>query len=662
MQDGRRHPLEPIIHEIKHEYGDIILELGQKPDPSFVEALVDSEPNCLDAAFRTKLFQQTDGHPLYTVELLRGLQERGDLRKNREGQWVSGTRIDWDTLPPRVEGVIAERISRLPPWLQHLLRAASVQGESFIGEVAARALQVDEDEAVDALGGTLCRDHRLVRAQSFERADNGGGRLSVYQFHHFLFQKYLYGSLDKIDRARLHEVTGETMASIFGDQITEMSVQLARHFEMAKNIDKAVGFRIQAGNYAIKLSANDQAINHYSRGLALLETLPESAERTRQELALQLGLGTGYQLMHGYASPKAHITYSRARDLCRQVGDSPELVSALWPLATHAAMIGDLAQGVELAEEALEVAKRVKNPFFIAVAHHHLGWILHEVGRFVESSSHQDEVISLYDRRYHEEMVHMFGHDFGVTSLGWSAWPLWYRGYPDTALQRGQEAIALAQSFDHPFSLMHAYNMTALVHVLRGELIKAGEFGERIMDLATSYGFHFYTGAASYYLGAGLIGHGRIAEGITYQRKSLSIFEAAGAKMLHRGTLIGIATIYALLGHYELGQKALAEAEALDFKDYSAGTIINTRGMLLQLQGDAPEKAEACFFRAIEIARKKQAKSSELQATMNLCRLWREQGRQKEARERLTSIIGWFTEGFDTADLQAAAALLEELA
>jgi tetratricopeptide (TPR) repeat protein len=451
------------------------------------------------------------------------------------------------------------------------------------------------------------------------------------------------------------------MAPIFGDQITEMSVKLARHFEMAKIYDKAVGFRLQAGNYAIKLAANDQAIDHFSKGLALLEKLPESTEKTRQELALQLGLGTGYQLMEGYASPEAHRAYSRARNLGRRVGDSPELVAALWPLATRAAMVGDLSQGVTLAEEALDVAKRVKNPLFIAVAHHHLGWILHQVGRFVESCYHQDEIISFYDRQYHEEMVHMFGHDFGVTSLGWSSWPLWYLGYPDKALQRGQEAIALAQSFDHPFSLMHAYNMTGLIHVLRGDLIKAGEFGERIMDLATSYGFHFYTAPANYYLGAGLIGHGRIAEGIAYQRKSMAIYEAGGVKML-RGTYVGIANIYASLGQYELGRKALSEAEAMEFEDYCVCTIEHVRGMLLQLQGDANEKAEACFVQAIELARRQQAKSSELQATMSLCRLWQEQGRQMEAWEKLSSVYNWFTEGFETADLKAAAALLEELA
>jgi tetratricopeptide (TPR) repeat protein len=196
---------------------------------------------------------------------------------------------------------------------------------------------------------------------------------------------------------------------------------------------------------------------------------------------------------------------------------------------------------------------------------------------------------------------------------------------------------------------------------VRGDLIKAGEFGERIMDLATSNGYHFYIAPANYYLGAGLIGQGQITEGIAYQRKSMVIYEATGVRML-RGTYVGIAKIYAGLDQYELGQEALAEAEALDFDDYSVGIIEHTRGLLLQLQGAAAEEAEACFLRAIEIARLQQAKSSELQATMSLCQLWMTQGRQAEAKEKLVGIYSWFTEGFDTADLKAAAALLEELA
>ena len=280
VRDGQRHPLAPVTHEMQRDFGDIFLDLGQTADRAFVEALVDSEPNDLDAAFRDRLFRQTGGHALYTAELLRGLQERGDLHQDGQGRWVEGTALDWDTLPPRVEGVIAERVQRIPPRMQHLLQAASVQGEAFIAEVAAQAVGADEDEVLPALGTVLSRDHRLVRAQSFERTGDGHKHLSVYQFHHFLFQKYLYNSLDAVTRAHLHEVTGEMMILQFGAQTAEIAVRLARHFEQAKIVDKAVHYRLQAGYYAIKLGALDEAVEHFSKGLALLALLKKRHSET----------------------------------------------------------------------------------------------------------------------------------------------------------------------------------------------------------------------------------------------------------------------------------------------------------------------------------------------------------------------------------------------
>jgi tetratricopeptide (TPR) repeat protein len=661
-QAGVRHPLQTIVHEGQKEFGEIILPLGQEADPSFVEAFVDIEPNNLDKTFRTRLFELTGGHPLYTAELMRGLQERGDLFKDSLGRWQAGNELDWDALPPRVEGVIAERIGRLPPDSRSLLQAAAVQGETFIAEVAAQALEANETRVASALGNELSRVHRLVRAQRLDHTGDGQDRLSTYQFHHFLFQKYLYDHLDPVEKARLHEVTGKALASRVGEDALETSVQLARHFEAAGMPDRAVDFLLQAGNHAIKLAANDEAGRHFAHGLALLVDIPATPERAQLELALQLGLGTAYQLNHGYGASVAERAYSRALDLCGQAGDSPQLVAALWPLATYATMVGDLPQGVALAEQALAIALRTEEPLIICVAHHHVGWILHHCGRLAESVAHQEETIALYDRQYHEPMVRMFGHDFGITSLGWSAWPLCCLGFPDKALQRCHEAIALAQSFDHPFSLMHAYGLTAQTHYLRGELVKAGEFAERTFALAEAYGFASYIAAAHFTLGAGQIGKGHFARGLAHWRTQLDLFEAGGVRLYHRGSLATLAGVLTQLGQLEEAQSALAQADAIGYHDYTDALIETFRGQLLAAQGHAPEEVEACFLRAIQIAQEMEAKLFELQATMSLSELWRAQGRQEEARQRLAAVYSWFKEGFDTPILQAAAAMLDELA
>jgi DNA-binding SARP family transcriptional activator len=660
-QDGHRHPLQPIVHETRREFGDVLLELGQKPDPSFVEALIDNEPNNLDEIFRARLFKLTGGHALYTAELLRGLQERGDLRKGDDGRWEIGPELDWDTLPPRVEGVIAERIARLPRKSQRLLQAACVQGETFVAEVVAQALDDDEAKVIFTLGNELSRDHHLVHAKQFERAYDGRGRLSTYQFHHFLFQKYLYDYLDPIDKAHLHEVTGEALALRCGEVASELSVQLARHFEAAGILDRAVHYRLQAGNYAVKLAANDEAIRHFARGLALLDEIIETPESTQQELELQLGLGTAHQLKDGYGSSEAERAYDRALDLCNRIGESSQLIAALWPLATYATMIGDLSQGLALAEQGVAVAQHIGDPLFIAVAHHHLGWILYHHGRFAESVANQEITIKLYDRQYHEPMIQMFGHDFGVTSLGWIAWPLCFLGFPDKALQRCHEAIALAQEFDHPFSLVHAFSMTAQVHSIRGEWAKSSDFGERMWGLATEYGFSSYIAAAYFFLGEGLVAKGRLDQGLAYWRKMLHFMEMGGVKLYHRGTLATVARLLVQMGCIKEAQDALAEADAIGYRDHLDTLLEIVRGQLMAAQGQAPEEVEACFLLGVNMAQEQGSKWFELQATMNLCQLWQKMGRRDEARDKLTAVCAWFTEGFDTPIMQTAAALLQKL-
>ncbi len=208
-RDGERHPLEPVLNEFQRDFGDMTVDLRRAERWDFMEALLDSEPNRVGRPFREMLYRQTRGHPLFTVELLRGLQERGDVVQDSEGQWVEGPELDWETLPARVEAVIAERIGRLAQPLQAALRVASVEGEVFTAEVVAQVQAADGREVVSLLSGELDRRHRLVRAQAIERL--GQQRLSRYRFRNYLFQKYLYDNLDEVERTYLHEDVGRAL-------------------------------------------------------------------------------------------------------------------------------------------------------------------------------------------------------------------------------------------------------------------------------------------------------------------------------------------------------------------------------------------------------------------------------------------------------------------
>ncbi len=268
---GERHPLEKVIAEMKRYQGDIELSLDQTDEAEkrrFVDQFLDSEPNALDENFRKALLKHTDGHALFTVELLRVMQERGDLVQDAAGRWVPGSMLAWDALPARVEGVVEERIGRLTESLRETLKVASVEGEEFTAEVVAQVQKTEVHDLVRRLSEDLQKGHRLVSAEGLRQLDKR--RLAVYRFQHNLFQKYLYNGLDKVERAYLHEDVGTVLEALYGEQCDEIAVQLARHFEEAGIADKAAHYLRRSGELAAARYAGKEAIDFLSRALALL--------------------------------------------------------------------------------------------------------------------------------------------------------------------------------------------------------------------------------------------------------------------------------------------------------------------------------------------------------------------------------------------------------
>jgi predicted ATPase len=335
--------LEPVVNEFKRAFGDICVDLEQTLEAQgrrFVDALLDSEPNRLGAKFRAALYRQTAGHPLFTVELLRDMQGRGDLVRDAEGRWVEGPALDWEILPARVEAAIAERIGRLDEELREALAIASIEGETFTAEVIAQVQAADRRGIGRRLSTDLDRQHRLVRAEEVRMV--GTRRMARYRFRHFLFQKYVYSHLDLVERAYLHGDVGNVLEALYGDQAAEIAVQLARHFREAGNAAKAVDYLLQAGNKALRLSAHAEAITHLTNGLTLLRALPDTRERARQELGLQLALGPAFMVTRGYASPEVEQAYTRAVELCRRLDEPGQLVLGLWGLWVYHFVCGRL--------------------------------------------------------------------------------------------------------------------------------------------------------------------------------------------------------------------------------------------------------------------------------------------------------------------------------
>ena len=673
-RDGERHPLEAVVNELQRRYGEIQVDLSQAEGRPFVRALLDSEPNRLSEAFHEALYRHTQGHALFTVEVLHGLQERGDLVRDEGGCWVEGPALDWDILPPRVEGVIGERIGRLPLRLREAIKVASVEGEIFTAEVVARVQRVDEREMVEQLSGELDQQHRLINSQGSRRLGPGGQRLSHYRFRHILFQRYLYHNLAEAERVYLHEVVGNQFEQLYGEQTEEVAVELARHFEAAGLVVKAVHYLHQAGSRAVRLSANEEAVGHFRRALVLLETLPETPERNRQELALQIALGTPLTIIKGYISPELEQTFSRAwqlyqeasaQDPAQAVENIPQLFEVLYGLWSLKLIRAELPVALELAEQMLDLAQRQGDSLLLMPAHWAVGNTLFWLGELASAQEHFEQSMALYNPRQHHSHVLLFGQDQGVTCLAFQAWNLWELGYPDQALKRSQEALTLAEALAHPHSLVYAAVFAAHLRVRRREWQAVQQQAERGIALSTEHGIPYWPSEAMGPLGKALAEQGQAEEGIVVICQGLAAWRDQGVEVALPYVLALLAEAYGQAGRVEAGLNTLTEALAVVEKTaehLSEPELYRLRGELLLIQGEEQVAVEAVFRQAIDIARRQAAKSLELRAAISLGRLLQKQGRRDEARQLLGETYHWFSEGFDTADLKDARALLDALA
>jgi predicted ATPase len=295
-----------------------------------------------------------------------------------------------------------------------------------------------------------------------------------------------------------------------------------------------------------------------------------------------------------------------------------------------------------------------------------LGITLFWLGQLHDAHPHLEQCLALYDPERHHRLAFSSGQDLGIGSQTYLAWALWFLGYPEQALARSHSTVALAQQLSHPFSVVYACGTAASVHLFRREGEPAQAQAEAAMTLASTHGFPYWVAAGRIRLGGALLAQGRVAEGITQLQQGLSARTATGARLAQSWFLSLLAEAYLQAGQVAEGlrvvEETLAMIHATDEQNYAA-EVHRLRGELLLLPPMSQQaKAESCFLQSLDIARQQHAKALELRAATSLARLWQRQGKRAAAYELLAPISGWFTEGFDTADLQEAKALLDELA
>ena len=389
---GERHPLDQVVAEIKRYWGGVWIDLDQTASAEgrrFVDAFLDTEPNHLSEDFRQALFDHANGHPLFTIELLRNMQERGDVRPDARGYWIEGPSLDWMVLPTRVEGVIEERIGRLEEQLRDTLTVASIEGEDFTAQVVARVQAIGDKELVLRLSQELDRQHRLVRERGMDHV--GDQRLSLYSFRHSLFQSYLYGHLGQAERAYLHEDVGKVLETLYGDQTDLVAAQLARHFEEAGVREKARHYLQRAGELAYQHYAHEEAAHYFGRALSLA---PQTDYASRFALVL-----AREKVRHMQGTREAqNEDLATLEKLAEALNDDWARATAAMRRASYAEATSDYPAAVAAVQRGIELAQRMQDDKRVVdelLGTGHLIWgdVLRKLYQFAEAQSHLEQAL-----------------------------------------------------------------------------------------------------------------------------------------------------------------------------------------------------------------------------------------------------------------------------
>jgi predicted ATPase/class 3 adenylate cyclase len=602
-----------------------------------------------------QLVANTDGNPLFVEELTKMVLESGLLREV-EGRYELAAPSLTLAIPTTLRDSLIARLDRLGA-AKSVAQLAAVLGRTFPYELLQAISSVDVATLDDAL------TQLLEAGLLYEQSPRPHAR---YLFKHALIQEVAYQSLLRSARQQYHQRVAETLSEKFRETAETQPELVAHHYTEAGLTAEAIPYWQRAGERAVGRSANQEAISHLTKGLTLLAQLPEGPQRVQHELALQLTLGTPLMATRGYSAQDVEKVFGRALELCRQIGETPQLFNALRGLRQFYQIRGDSRTAYELGEQLLRLARRAQDTSQLLEAHNAAGGALFWMADFALAQEHFEQVIRLYDPQKHRAHVSLYGNDPGVVGHSYASWAMWYLGHADRSLRHADRSIALATELALPFSKASALWYAAALHFFRREPRAARELAEQTIAIANEHGFPFWLATATSVRGWALCEEGECAEGIAQLRQGMAISQALRTDLARSHYLSMLAHALGRIGQYADASAVLEEALAAvarqDDRTHDAMDVYHAKGELLLAQGDE-QTAEAgrYFGHAINIARRQGAKSWELRATLSLARLLQRQGKRTEAHERLAAIHGWFTEGLDSADMEAATALLQEL-
>lgn len=474
----------------------------------------------LPAEVLEHIVTRTDGVPLFVEELTKMLLESDFLHQKADHYVLTGP-LSTVAIPTTLQDSLMARLDRLP-MIREVAQLGAVLGREFAYEMLRALAGVEESTLQDRLAQLV--DTELL----YQR---GRPPRAKYIFKHALVQDAAYASLLKSTRQQYHQQVAQMLEAQFPDTVATEPELVAHHYTEAGCYEQAVGYWQQAGQRAIQRSANVEAIAHLRQGIALLTTLPDTPARVQSELTLQTTLGPALMATRGYAAPEVAATYNRARELCQQAEETPELFPVLWGMWLLYTGQAEHETARELGEQCLSLAQRLDDPALLLEARLALGVSWFYLGQLSQAHAHLEQGMRLYDPQQHHALAFRYGNiDPGVGCLAYAGWTLWVQGYPDQALGRVNEALTLAQNLEHPYTLARGLYWTTILHQLRREWQVVHERAETAITVATENQVALVLAVGPIMRGWALAMQGQEAEGLKQLRQGMEAYRATGAE------------------------------------------------------------------------------------------------------------------------------------
>lgn len=654
MDAARR--LAPLLRQLGRAGQLVEVELARLTAEETTQLTANLLGRPLPPELADSIFAETEGNPLFIVETVRAELSKGVRGWGSGGDKRSPTPLSSyppTPLPPKVLSVIQSRLDQLSPQALELACVAAVVGRAFSVEVLARASESDEDSLVRGLDELW--QQRIIR----ERSSRTPGA-ETYDFAHDKLREVAYASLSPILRRFLHRRVAQALESTHAANLDPVYVQIATHYEQAGLMQLALDAYRRAAQVAHERSAFSEAIALLDHALTLLAPSSESAEHSRQELAIQAARGPLLLITKGYAAPEVEEAFQRAWALCQQVGDLSQRFQSLWGLGRFYFVQPNPVKGLEVSQQLLALAQEAKENGLLMEAFCSLGTHYFHRAAFPDARRYLEEALALYDPTRHSDHALIYGQDPFVVSSAYLAWTLWCLGETRAALTHANAALARAHELNHPYSIVIALTYASVQQHFLDDPLQCRVHAEAAIALADKYGFTLWLSMVTFLRGWAKTRQEDFDAGFADMQTSIDLFRSTGAEL-------GAAYFVALLAE-AFGRSGSGEAGVIIMQQvfdlvertqdrWSEAELYRVQAELHLLLG-ATAEAETVLQQALSVAQAQGARQWELRAALRLGQLWQTQGRLAEGQTLLSTICQWFDEDAETPDLRTARLLV----